>query len=198
MTQSNIKIGHLGITRDNPDYYAVEVLNQVFAGSSSSRLYSNVRSGKGLAYAVAGGVGSNWDYPGTFNMWITTKTETTAEGIDALLEEAQNLGIRPPSEEEVRKAKQSILNSFIFNVDSRAKVLSQQLIFEYYGFPLDWLTRYREEIEDVTLEQVQSAAKKYVHPERFAILVVGPKQGLDRPLTDFGVVTAVDISIPSL
>ena len=197
MTQSNIKVGHLGIKRDNPDYYAVEVLNQVFSGSSSSRLYSSVRSEKGLAYAVVGGVGSNWDYPGTFNMWITTKTETTGEGIDALLEEAQNLGAKPPSEEEVQKAKKSILNSFIFNVDSRAKVLSQQIIFEYYGFSLDWLARYREAIENITLEQVQAVAKKYIHPKKFAILVVGPKGGLDRPLTDFGAVTVVDISIPN-
>jgi len=197
MTQSNIKIGHLGIRRDDPDYFAVEVLNQVFSGSSSSRLYSSVRSEKGLAYAVVGGVRSDWDHPGTFNMWITTKTETTGEGIEALVEEAHNLVARPPSKEEVQKAKKSILNSFIFNVDSRAEVLSQQLTFEYYGFPLDWLTLYRDGIENVTLEQVQATAKKHIHPEQFVILVVGPKEGLDRPLTDFGTVTAVDTSIPA-
>jgi zinc protease len=196
MTQSNIKIGHLGITKDNPDYFAVEVLNQVFSGSSSSRLYANVRSKKGLAYAVVGGVRSNWDYPGTFNMWITTKTETTGEGIDALLEEARNLSFDAPSEEEVRKAKSSILNSFIFNVDTRAKILGQQLTFEYYGFPLDWVTRYRQGIESVTLERVRGVAEKYIHPERFVILVVGPSEGRDKPLTDYGEVTQVDISIP--
>jgi zinc protease len=196
MTQSNIKIGHLGITRENPDLFAVEVLNQVFSGSFSSRLYSNVRSKKGLAYAVVGGVRSHWDYPGTFNMWITTKTETTGAGIDALLEEARNLVEEPPTEEEVRKAKTGILNSFIFNVDTRAKILGQQLTYEYYGFPLDWVDRYRNGIEEVTLDQVQAAADKYIHGERFAILVVGPSEGRDRPLTDFGEVTEVDITIP--
>jgi zinc protease len=196
MTQSNIKIGHLGITRDNPDLFAVEVLNQVFSGTQSSRLFSNVRSKKGLAYAVIGGVRSNWDYPGTFNMWMTTKTETTGEGIDALLEEARNLSVEPPTEEEVSKAKTSILASFIFNVDTRAKILGQQLTYEYYGFPLNWVNLYRKGIEEVTLDQVREVAEKYIHLERFVILVVGPSEGRDRPLTNFGEVTEVDITIP--
>jgi len=198
MTQSNIKIGHLGIVRGNPDYFAVEVLNQVFSGSFSSRLVSNVRSRKGLAYAVVGGVRSHWDYPGTFNMWMTTKTETTGEGIEALLEEARNLTSSPPTEEEVEKAKSSILNSFIFNMDTRDEILGQQLTFEYYGFPLDWLERYRREIERVTVEEVREVAEKYIHPSRFVILVVGPSEGRDRPLTEFGEVTDVDIAIPNL
>ncbi|MFQ5768574.1 MAG: M16 family metallopeptidase, partial [Acidobacteriota bacterium] len=115
MTQSNIAMGHLGILRNNPDYYAVEVMNEVFSGGFASRLFSNVRSKKGLAYAVRGGVDSDWDHPGTFQMWMTTKTETTAAGIDALLEEARNITAQPPTEEEVRKAKDAILNSFVFN-----------------------------------------------------------------------------------
>jgi zinc protease len=197
MTQSNIKIGHLGITRSSPDYFAVEVLNQVFSGSSSSRLYSNVRSKKGLAYAVVGGVRSNWDYPGTFNMWITTKTESTGAGIEALLEEAGNLSARPPDQVEVEKAKTSILSSFIFNVDTRAKVLGQQLTFEYYGFPLDWVNRYRKGIEAVEVEEVQAVAERYIHPDRFVILVVGPSEGQDRELSEFGGVTQVDITIPN-
>jgi zinc protease len=196
MTQSYIMMGHLGIVRDNPDYHALEVLNQVLSGTMASRLFSSVRTEKGLAYAVSGGVGSGWDRPGTFNMWMTTKTETTGAGIEALQTEARDLTARPPTREEVDKAKTSILNSFIFNSDTRAKILGQQLTYEYYGYPLDWLTRYREGIERATLEEVREAARKYVHPEQFAILVVGPPEGHDRPLSEFGAVTPVDITIP--
>jgi zinc protease len=195
MNQSNIEIGHLGITRDNPDYFAVELLNQVFSGSSSSRLYSSVRSEKGLAYAVVGGIRSNWDYPGTFNMWITTKTETTGAGIEAMIAEAKNLVATPVTAEELAKAKSSILNSFIFNVDTREKILGQQLTFEYYGFPLDWVSRYRQGVEEATLKEVQQVAEKYIHPERFAILIVGPEEGRDLPLSTWGEVTRVDITI---
>ncbi len=196
VTQSNIAIGHLGIRRDNPDFFAVTVLNEVLSGSFASRLFLNVRSLKGLAYDVSGGIGAGWDYPGAFEMSMSTKTETTAAGIEALLQEARNLTTNPPTGEEVSKAKASILNSFIFRSDSREKVLSQQLTYEYYGYPLDWLTRYREAIEKVTVEQVRGAAAKYIKPQDFAILVVGQPQGLDKPLSTFGKVTKLDITIP--
>lgn len=197
MTQSNIAMGHLGITRDNPDYYAVTVMNEVLAGGFGARLFSNVRSRKGLAYTVQGSVNSEWDYPGVTNLWMTTKTETTAAGIDALLEEANAIrGNLPPTDEEVAKGKQSILNSFVFNSDSTSKILGQQITYEYFGYPLDWLERYRQGIEKVTTAQARAAAQKYIQPDKFAILVVGPAKGGDRPLSDFGKVATIDITIP--
>jgi zinc protease len=146
MTQSNIIMGHLGIERDNPDYLAVDLMNEVLGGSYSSRLFNNVRTRKGLAYAVTRGVGSEWDHPGQTSFWMTTKTETTAAGIDALLEEVRNMTASPPDADEVEKALAGILNSFVFNSDSRRKILGQQLTYEYYGYPLDWLSRYYEGI----------------------------------------------------
>ena len=196
VTQSNIQIGHLGIRRDNPDYYAVEVMNQVLGGGFASRLFSNVRSKKGLAYSVGGGIGSQWDRPGIFSMRTSTKTETTAAAIDALLEEANNLTAQPPTEEEVDRAKRSILNSFVFTADDTRKVVNQQLVYAYHGYPSDWMRRYQEGIGQVTTEQVRAAAAKYIDPDQFAILVVGPREGLDRPLDSFGTVRDIDISIP--
>ncbi|MGH9360707.1 MAG: M16 family metallopeptidase, partial [Thermoanaerobaculia bacterium] len=196
LSQSSIAIGYLGIRKDAPDFYAVEVMNQVLSGSFASRLFANIRTKKGLAYAVSGSVGSQWDHPGTTTLFLTTKRETTGAAIAALLEEARNMVAQPPDDEEVAKAKQSILNSFVFNSDSRRKVLQQQLTFEYYGYPLDWLSRYRRGIEAVTTAEVRAAAAKRLRPGEFAIMVVGPPEGRDRPLTDFGPVTAVDITIP--
>jgi zinc protease len=196
MTQSNVAMGGLGIVRSNPDYYSIEVMNYILSGSSASRLFSNVRSKKGLAYAVFGEVGDDWDHPGVTTFFLTTKTESTGAGIEALLVEARDIAARPPSDEEVEKAKQALLNSFVFRVDSRRSILEQELELEYYGYPLDWLARYRPGVEAVTTAQVRAAAAKYLHPEQFAIVVVGPSKGTDRPLADFGKVTAVDISIP--
>ncbi|HKI86983.1 MAG TPA: pitrilysin family protein [Thermoanaerobaculia bacterium] len=196
MTQSDILIGHLGITKRNPDFYAVEVMNQVLSGGFASRLFSDVRSKKGLAYAVSGSVGSGWDHPGTFRMFVTTKVGTTGAAIQALLDEAKGMTANPPTEEEVKKAKEAILNSFIFNSDSRQKILSQQLAFAYYGYPLDWLERYRAGIQKVTVPEVRAAAAKFIHLNDFSIVVVGPSKGLDQPLSSFGKVTDLDISIP--
>jgi zinc protease len=196
VTQSHVLMGHLGIRRDDPDYYALEVANQVLSGSFASRLFSNVRTRKGLAYAVFGGVFSDWDHPGTAMLYLSTKTETTGAGIAALLEEAKNIvQAQPPTGEEIAKAKQSLLNSFIFRSDSKQRILAQQLSFEVYGYPLDWLSRYRAGIEAVTDEQVRQAAARHLRPAEFSILVVGPAAGRDRPLTDFGTVTPVDVTI---
>lgn len=195
MAQSNLLIGHLGIRKDHPDFYAVEVLNQLLSGSFASRLIQEVRTRKGLAYSVSGRVASSWDYPSLAYLYATTKTATTGAGIQALLDEAHGLRSRPPTEEEVEKARQGLLASFIFNVDSKREVLSQQLVFELFGYPLDWLSRYRAGIEAVTVEQVRDAAARHLRPEDFTIFVVGPAAGRDRPLTDFGKVAPVDVTI---
>jgi len=196
VTQSFIRMGHLGVTRDNPDYHAIELMNQVLSGSFASRLFTRIRSQKGLAYSVRGRVGSQWDYPGLSMLWMSTKTETTAAGIDALLEEVAKMKSEPATDEEVKKAKAGILNSFVFNADSANKILGQQLTYEYFGYPLDWQDRYREGIEATTTAEVRAAAEKYLQPEQFAILVVGTEEGMDRPLSDYGEVQTVDITIP--
>ncbi|MCI0567395.1 MAG: insulinase family protein [Acidobacteria bacterium] len=196
MTQSDIIMGHLGILKSNPDIFAVDVMNEAWGGGFAARLFSNVRSKKGLAYSVRGAIDSNYDYPGTFNVWMTTKTETTAAGIDALRVEIGDLSKTPLTEAEVQRAKESILNSFIFNYDSKEKVLGQQMVYAYYGFPADYLAQYRSRIEKVTTDDVTRVAKKYVHEGEMAILVVGPPKGQDRPLSSFGKVVPVDITIP--
>ncbi|MBI3450092.1 MAG: insulinase family protein [Acidobacteria bacterium] len=196
MTQSDVIMGHLGVRQDNPDLFAIEVMNEVLSGSFASRLFTNVRTKKGLAYAVRGSMDGEFDHPGTFNVWVTTKTETTGAAIDALLEEVDGIVNRPATEDEVTKAKQSILNSFIFNYDSRAKVMRQQLTYEYYGYPRDFLARFKENIEKVTTPDVARVAKQYVHKSDLAILVVGKKDGLDKPLESYGKIADLDIAIP--
>lgn len=195
VTQSSILIGHLGILLNDPDYYPLEVMNQALSGSFASRLIANVRTKKGLAYAVFGGVNGEFDHPGLAMLFASTKTETTGAGIDALIEEAKNLTAQPLTQAEVETAKQSLLSSFIFRFDTRREVLNRQLFLETYGYPLDWLSRYRSGVESVTLEQVRKAAK-HLRPEEFSIFVVGPSQGMDKPLETWGKVTKVDVSLP--
>ncbi len=195
VNQSYIRLGHLGLQRDHPDYYAVEVMNQVLGGSFAARLFTRVRSQKGLAYNVNGSVQSQWDYPGMFLMTMATKVETTAAGIDALLEEARNMETEPPTEEEVEKAKTGILSSFVFLADSTSEILQRQLTYEYFGYPLDWLDRYRAGIDAVTVAQVREAGAEHIQPDQLTFLVVGPAEGTDRPLSDFGDVQTVDITI---
>ena len=196
VTASLVQMVDLGTTRDNPDYYAIEVFNQFFGGSFSSRLFSNIRSKKGLAYAVGGGVGTEFDHPGTLRLFLGTKSKTTAAAIDAFNEELNTLKTDPATTQELTKAKEAILNSFVFRFDSKEKVLNERLSYEFYGYPADSLERYQVGIEKVTQADVARVAQKYVHKDRLAVLVVGKAADFDKPLSTYGPVTTINVTIP--
>ena len=196
MTQAKIAMGHLGIRRDHPDYYAVVIVNQILSGSFGARLFSNIRSKQGLAYDVHGGLGLNWDYPGIARLSMSTKTVTTGRGIDALIKEARNMVSDPPTDDEVDKAKASILNSFVFSVDSPTKVLGKYLTYEYYGYPSTWLKMFRQGIERVNTSEVRQAAQQHLRPHEFAILIVGPREGTSAALARYDYFQELDIRIP--
>jgi zinc protease len=196
VNQSSIAMLDLGIRRDNPDYFAVSVMNEIFGGGFSSRLFNNVRAAKGLAYSIGGGVGTSFNHPGMTNISMQTKSETTVVGIQALYEEIDKMHEKAPDADELKRAKDQILNSFIFRFDTPEKVLREKMAYEFYHYPLDFLERYRAEIEKVTAEQVTQVARKYLEKDKLAVLVVGNDSEFDKPLASLGPVTKVDISIP--
>jgi zinc protease len=197
VNQSNIQMVALGITRKNPDYFATSVFNEAFGGGFSSRLFGDIRTTKGLAYAVGGGVGAGWDHPGMLRLMVSTKSKTTIESIQVLDEEIADLGKRPINDEEIRRAKDSILNSFVFRFDSPEKVLQEKMAYEFYGYPLDFLENFQKGIEGVTKEDVARVAAKYLHREQMAVLVVGNVGEFDKPLSSLGTVNKLDITIPA-
>jgi zinc protease len=197
VNQSDIQMVALGITRKNPDYYAASVFNEAFGGGFSSRLFNDIRTTKGLAYAVGGGIGAGWDHPGVLRMMVRTKSTTTVEAIKALDEDMADLPKHPIDDEEIKRAKDAILNSFVFHFDSPEKVLQEQMSYEFYGYPSDFLETFQKKIEQVTKEDVARVAAKYIHPEQMAVLVVGNAGQFDKPLSSLGAVTKLDISIPA-
>jgi len=197
VNQSNIQMVALGITRKNPDYFAAAVFNEAFGGGFSSRLFGDIRTTKGLAYAVGGGIGSGWDHQGMLRLMVSTKSKTTVESIQALDEEIADLSKRPINDEEIKLAKDAILNSFVFRFDSPGKVLQEKIAYEFYGYPLDFLENFQKEIEKVTREDVARVAAKYIHREQMAVLVVGNVGEFDKPLSSLGTVSKLDIAIPA-
>lgn len=198
VTQANIGLVHPGIQRNNPDYFAVRVMNEIFGGGSfSGRLMNDLRTKRGLTYDVEGGLGANWDYPGLFEITMATKSGTTLESIGALRNQVAALRSQPFTADELQHAKQSILNRFIFTMDSRQKVLNQASILEFYGFPADYYRNYTANIEKVTAADVARAANQYINPDQVAVLVVGNEKDFEKPLSSLGTVTPIDITIPA-
>src|SRR5207302_2498351 len=102
----------------------------------------------------------------------------------------------PPTPEEMRMAKDQELNSFIFRYDSREKTLNEQVILAFYGYPPDFLEKYKDGIEKVTAADVTRVANKYIDVKKLATIVVGNEAEIKPPLSTLGKVTNVDIAIP--
>jgi zinc protease len=194
--QSNVYMVGLGTEERNPDFYALSVMNEIFSGGFGSRVVQQVRTKLGLAYDVGGSFGAAYDHPGLFAVGLGTKSSSTDAATKATLDEVRKLRTEPPTEAELRKAKDDLLNSFIFNYDSPEKVLGQQITLAVYGYPPDFLERYRAGVERVTAADVARVAQKYVQPEKLAIVVVGNQSEIAPPLNQLGPVTPLDISIP--
>jgi predicted Zn-dependent peptidase len=188
VNQSVIRLGHLGITKDDPELYAVRVLDFILGGSFTSRLMMEIRTNRGLAYNV----GSRFDvgrrFTGSFIAETETRAEATLTAVNLMTGIIKGIRTEPVSEQELKLAKESIINSFLFGFTSPASIVMQQARLELYGYRPDYLERYRERIAAVTREDVLRAARTQLRPEAFKLVVVGDANSFDRPLSSIGVV----------
>lgn len=197
VNQSTILLGHEGVRRDEPDAPALRAFSYILGtGGFSSRLVQVVRSEKGFAYSVSGGFDSGFSRRGIFRSSCGTKTESTGAAIEAILAECRRLVAEGPTEDELRLAKERLLNGEIFQFDTKEKVLRRQVELDFYGLPADFYEKESARIRALTLEEVALAGKRRLDPDRLQIVVVGAAKGFEADLSKFGAVTALDISIP--
>lgn len=196
LNQSNILLGHIGGLRSDPDYFVTVVMNQILGGGFTGRLFKNVRSRQGLAYSVFGAYGTDYVHPGAFRLGCQTRSQTTVQAIQAIIEEVQRIRQAEVTDEELAVAKESFLNSFVFNFDTEGEIVTRLLTYEYYGYPADFLLKTREHVEKVTQADILRVAKDRLHPDKMQILVVGNPDEFDKPLSTLGAVREVDITIP--
>ena len=173
LTQSTIVLGHTGISRNNPDYYAVMVMNYILgSGGFSSRLMDSIRDKQGLAY----GVTSQFDtrlMPGAFLVSLQTRTEATNQAIAGVIAEMKGIRDAPVTDQELADAKAFIVGSFPLRIDTSAKLATVLAQVEFYNLGLDYFTQYPRAIEKVTKEDVQRVAKQYLDVQHYALVVVG-------------------------
>ena len=193
-TQSNVMLGHLGDTFENPDYGSLSVMNEVLNGFGG-RLFDEVRSRQGLAYSVYGVWNPNYDYPGTFTSGGQTQSATTVPFIQAILSEIEKLRENPVSETELTKAKESILNSFVFNFQKPSQTVSRLMRYEYFNYPQDFIFQYQDRVKATTVEDIQRVAQKYLQPEQIVTLVVGNSGQMEPSLKSLkGTIDKIDIA----
>ncbi|MEM9116464.1 MAG: pitrilysin family protein [Cyanobacteria bacterium P01_F01_bin.56] len=199
LSQSYVQIGHLAGQRNAPDYVEMAVMNEVLNGFGG-RLFNEVRSRQGLAYVVYAFWAARYDYDGIFIGGGQTSSDTTVPFIESVEQEIAAIRQTPVSAEELKRAQDSVLNSFVFNFQSPEQTLSRLVRYEYYDYPQDFVFQFREAVANTTAEAIQVAAQKHLKPEDLVILVVGNSADIDpalSTLTPDQTVTNVDITIPT-
>ena len=186
VTQANIMIGHSGIARSHPDYYAVLIMNHILGGGGfGSRLMDRIREEQGYAYSV-GSYFSARKHPGPFTVALQTKNESAQQAIAETLAVIRHFREEGATEEEVAAAKAYLTNSFPLRLISNSDVARMLPVLEFYGLGLDYPDRYPDIIGSVTLEQIRAAAKQHLYPDQFLQVVVADleKAGLEQAKTN--------------
>jgi len=178
ISQANIILGNLGIARQNPDFYAVQVMNYLLGGGGfASRLMDDIRVNRGLAYSVSSSF-SPGQAPGPFTVSLETKNASAGEAITQVVEQLRRIMTQPVTPEELKDAKSYLIGSFPRKMDSISKRAWLLGYVEVYGLGLDYPWRYAELIEHLTPADIQKAAEKYLHPEKYLLVVVGKKSAM--------------------
>jgi zinc protease len=187
--QVHVYIGHVGITRKDPDYYKLLVMDNVLGTGPgfTDRLSSTLRDRQGLAYTVSAAISSSaGNEPGTFTGYIGTFPDKFIWVRDGFFKEINRIRDEPPTKEEVESAKKYLLGSLPFRFTTLSSVASQLLAIEEYGLGFDYLEKFRAEVAAVTPEDVQAVARKHLHPKAIAVVAVGPIDAEGKPLVKKG------------
>jgi zinc protease len=171
VTQANITLGHLGITRSNPDYYALQVMNYLLGGAFNSYLVGAIREEKGWAYDVGSYLGAA-KLAGDFSVSMQTKNEVAQDAIDLALAQIRRIRETRVSDQELADAKAYLTGSFPLRLDTSGKIAGMLASIEYYGLGPDYVEQYPGRIAAVTAAEVQRVAQKYLNTDAYALAVV--------------------------
>jgi zinc protease len=187
--QTHVFLGQLGITRTNPDYYKLLVMDNVLGTGPgfTDRLSSTLRDRQGLAYTVTAQItGTASDQPGAFIGYVGTFPDKYTWVRESFVKEIRRIREEPPTHQEVEDAKSYLLGRLPFKLATLQDMATQLLTAERYGLGLNFLEDYRRQVAAVTPADVQAVARKYLAPDTFAIIAVGPIDPQGQPLAAKG------------
>ena len=173
-SQVEIYLGHKGISRTNIDFYAVDVMNRILGGSAGlGRLFNYVRDVQGLAYGVwssfSTGLGE-----GPFIARAGVNPQNVERAIQSILNEISRLRNDGITEPELADAKEMLIGNFSLSMETSSGIANVLLSAEIYELGLDYPKRYEQIYQAITKEQVEQAARKYLHPEKCSLVIAGP------------------------
>jgi zinc protease len=185
--QSVVQIGQVGVSRDNPDYFPLIVMNDMLGGAFSSRLNMNLREDKGYTY----GAGSGFAFrrgAGPFSANAQVQTAVTKESVIEFMKELNGIrGGIPITQKELQTSKQSLIRGFPSGFETNGQVAGQLSNLVVYGLPDSYFNEYIQRVNAVTLEDVNRVANRYLTPDRMAIVIVGDRGVIEPKLQEIDV-----------
>jgi zinc protease len=175
--QVNIYLGHLGIERSNPDYYALQILDTILGGGAgfTARSPKRLRDELGLAYTTFASITMTAGLdPGRFVAFIGTSPENTQLAIDGLLNEIRRVINEPVTLEELEDAKDYLSGSFVFAFETSSQIARFLVHAEVYGLGFDYVQKYPDYIARVSVEDIARVARQYLDPVNYTLVMVGP------------------------
>ena len=177
--QSVVVFGQQGIKRDSPDYYAAYVMNYILGGGGfSSRLYTEVREKRGLAYSVYSYL-NPMQRAAIISGGVSTRNDQVAQSIDVIREEWDRMRKAGPTIEEVTDAKTFLNGSFPLRLSSTGSIARMLVAMQYHDLGIDYIDRRNELIDAVTLADVQRVAGGLLDPEKLTVVVVGKPKNVE-------------------
>lgn len=194
-SQTHLRVGHLSIKENDPDYVALAIANDILGGSSfRSRLFNDVRTKRGLAYSVGSRLNAGMHDQGVWLMRAETKLTSTQEVIERFVANIERMRAEPVTDAELAEAKEAYVNSFVFSFSSSSAIVSRLVELEYDGLPKDFLQQLRAKVVQLTKADVLAAAKKHLRPGQLKIVAVGSGEALPKALATFGDVKEIKLS----
>ena len=194
-SQTHLRLGHLSIKEQDPDYVALAIANDIFGGSSfRSRLFNDVRTKRGLAYTVGSRLNSGVHDQGVWLMRAETKLPSTQEVITRFVVNMERMRTELVTDSELAEAKEAYVNSFVFSFTSSSAIVGRLIALEYDGLPKDFLQQLRARVIALTKEEILAASKKHFNPERLTIVAVGSGEALPKLLSGFGEVNEIKLA----
>jgi zinc protease len=176
--QSTIRFGRPGVTKHDPDYFAVVVANHILGGGTfTARLFHEVREKRGMAYSVYSQLNEYDQCPMLIGA-AATKNERAGEALKIIEEEVRRFADHGPTEDELDKAKKYLIGSYALRFDTSTKIASQLVNLQLDGFDAAYLDTRNDRIAAVTLTDCQRAAKKLLGDGGLLVSVAGQPEGL--------------------
>jgi zinc protease len=189
--QARIVVGHEGIARGDADRIPTSLFNLVIGGSGfSSRLMAALRGKEGLTYGVSSAYALR-RAPGPFFAATFTRVEKLREALDILLAELEHARSAPPGEDELSWARTLATGSFAMGLETSDAVTGALVDLDVYGLPEDSLDTYRTRVRAITPAEMAQVAQAHLHPDRAAIVLVGPAKAIVPQLEGLGTVQVV-------